>query len=92
MPSVGRAIITSEDFTTTMTPLLALIPRSSTASSVMEDVTIWPSPLSTRRWLREATQLFRSFRWVAAAAINHARAFRSGGQTLNGRLTFLLDR
>src|SRR6202022_1883199 len=44
----STAIITSEAFTTTVTAPLALMPRSSTASLVIEEVTIWPLPISTR--------------------------------------------
>src|SRR6201999_1909216 len=44
----STAIITSEALTTTVTALLALMPRSSTASLVIDEVTIWPLPMSTR--------------------------------------------
>src|ERR1700704_2136030 len=44
----STAIMTSEAFTTTMTELLTLMPRSSTDSLVIEEVTIWPLPISTR--------------------------------------------
>src|SRR5439155_13860226 len=42
------AIMTSDALTTTMTELLALMPNSSTASLVIEEVTVWPLPISTR--------------------------------------------
>src|SRR5258707_3517022 len=42
--------MTSEAFTTTVTLPLALMPRSSTDSLVIEEVTIWPLPISTRTW------------------------------------------
>src|SRR5258708_5318877 len=42
--------MTSEAFTTTVTLSLALMPRSSTDSLVIEEVTIWPLPISTRTW------------------------------------------
>src|ERR1700692_323090 len=44
----STAIITSEALITTVTWPLALMPRSSTASLVIEDVTTWPPPISTR--------------------------------------------
>src|ERR1700704_6466897 len=44
----STAIMTSEAFTTTMTELLTLMPRSSIDSLVIEEVTIWPLPISTR--------------------------------------------
>src|SRR5258708_3466779 len=44
----STAIMTSEAFTTTITLSLALMPSSSTASLVIEEVTIWPLPMSTR--------------------------------------------
>src|SRR6185437_1399941 len=44
----STAIMTSEAFTTTVTWPLALMPSSSTASLVIEDVMIWPLPMSTR--------------------------------------------
>src|SRR6202163_5045926 len=44
----STAIMTSEAFTTTVTAPFALMPRSSTASLVIEEVTIWPLPISTR--------------------------------------------
>src|ERR1700744_4678209 len=44
----STAIMTSEAFTTTVTWPLALMPSSSTASLVIEDVMIWPLPISTR--------------------------------------------
>src|SRR5580692_10823671 len=40
--------MTSEALTTTVTAPLALMPSSSTASLVMEEVMIWPPPISTR--------------------------------------------
>src|SRR6202790_3226678 len=40
--------MTSEAFTTTVTLSLALMPRSSTDSLVIEEVTVWPLPISTR--------------------------------------------
>src|ERR1700722_12867025 len=44
----STAIMTAEAFTTTVTWPLALMPSSSTASLVIEEVTIWPPPISTR--------------------------------------------
>src|SRR5260221_9207768 len=44
----STAIMTSEAFMTTVTWPLALMPKSSTASLVIEDVTICPLPISTR--------------------------------------------
>src|ERR1700736_5963494 len=44
----STAIITSDALITTVTLPLALMPRSSTASLVIEEVTIWPPPISTR--------------------------------------------
>src|SRR3984957_8003606 len=46
----STAIMTSEAFTTTVTWPLALMPSSSTASLVMDEVIIWPWPISTRTW------------------------------------------
>src|SRR5271170_7065565 len=40
--------MTSEAFTTTVTWPLALMPSSSTASLVIDEVTMWPPPISTR--------------------------------------------
>jgi hypothetical protein len=40
--------MTSEAFIITVTWPLALMPSSSTASLVIEEVTIWPPPISTR--------------------------------------------
>src|SRR5258706_13677652 len=40
--------MTSDAFTTTVTLSLALMPNSSTDSLVIEEVTIWPLPISTR--------------------------------------------
>src|SRR6201996_9007829 len=44
----STAIMTSDAFTTTVTWPSTLMPSSSTASLVIEDVTIWPLPISTR--------------------------------------------
>src|SRR5712672_567818 len=46
----STAIMTSEAFTTTVTLSLALMPSSSTDSLVIEEVTVWPLPISTRTW------------------------------------------
>ncbi len=48
--SQPTAIMTSEALITTVTWPLALMPRSSTASLVIEEVIIWPLPISTRTW------------------------------------------
>src|SRR5467141_3634345 len=40
--------MTSDAFTTTVTLSLALMPNSSTDSLVIDEVTIWPLPISTR--------------------------------------------
>src|SRR6478736_4454364 len=44
----STAIITSDAFTTTMTLAPFLMPSSSTASFVIDDVMILPPPMSTR--------------------------------------------
>src|SRR6266566_1538886 len=44
----STAIMTSDAFTTTVTLSFALMPNSSTDSLVIDEVTVWPLPISTR--------------------------------------------
>src|SRR5258706_15684544 len=76
--------MTSDALTTTMTGLLALIPNSSTDSLVIEEVTVWPLPISTRTcevvapfltsmtvpliWLRALIRMMSPYRIAPQAA------------------------
>src|ERR1700727_3156555 len=76
--------MTSEAFTTTVTCPLALMPSSSTASLVIDEVITCPLPISTRTW--EVVAPFLTSRTVPLIWLR--ALMRMMVSTLSGRALF----